>query len=180
MVIDMSDNGGYGNTIENITIRNNIFAANNQAGRVIKGSTHNVSIYNNTFYQNGLQGLYIDSAPSISGIDIRNNLFYQSRNSNCSTECDMPVAHLQIGVHAQHITVAGNSYHPGRAITLGASDSGAVTGAVSFFNEAALDLHVRSDSAVIGRGASLATVITDHDGRPRPTGHAYDIGAFEH
>jgi len=135
MVLDMTDAGGYGNAIENITIRNNIFFGNNQAGVVIKGVTHSVSIYNNTFYQNGREGLYIDNSASISGIDVRNNLFYESQNPNCSTECDMPLAHLQVGRQARNVTIAGNSYHPARAITIGISDASAVTGDAAFVNE---------------------------------------------
>ena len=180
MVLDMSDAGGYGNVIQNVTIRNNIFCANNQAGLVLKGSTQGVSIYNNTFYQNGRQGLYVDNDANIRGIDIRNNLFYQSRNSNCSTECGMPEAHLQVGPRARDITLIGNSYHPGRAIVLGASDSKAVTGTVSFLNEAMLDFHILNSSATIGRGAPLTAVLTDHDGRLRAAGRAQDTGAFEH
>jgi Chondroitinase B len=181
MIIAMSDNGGYGNRIENVTIRNNIFFANNHAGLAIEGAVSAVSVYNNTFYQNGLQALYLDNNTNIHGVDIRNNLFYQSRNSNCSTECgDMREAHLQIGTNAQGVTIAGNSYQPGRATILGGSDSKAVTGEVLFLNEAAQDFHIRAGSSVINRGLTLSSVVTDHDGRLRPQGTGYDIGAFEH
>jgi hypothetical protein len=181
MIIAMSDSGGYGNRIENVTIRNNIFSANNHAGLVIQGAASGVSVYNNTFYQNGLQALYLDDNTNIRGVDIRNNLFYQSRNSNCSTECgNMREAHLQIGTNARGVAIAGNSYQPGRATILGGSDSNAVTGEVIFLNEAAQDFHIRAGSSVIDRGLTLPSVVTDHDGRLRPHGAAYDIGAFEY
>lgn len=181
MVIAISDSGGYGNRIERVTVRNNIFCDNNHAGLVIQGATSGVAVYNNTFYQNGRQGLYVDGSASINGVDIRNNLFYQSRNSNCSTECgSMREAHLQIGADARGITIANNSYHPGRVTILGGSDSNAITGEASFVNEAGQDFRLRGDSSAIARGAILPSVVIDYDGRLRPQGSAYDIGAFQH
>jgi len=43
-----------------------------------------------------------------------------------------------------------------------------------------LDLHLTSTAtAAIDRGASVSNVTDDFDGRPRPAGSAYDIGADE-
>ena len=180
MVLDMSDAGNYGNRIENVTIRNNIFYENDQAGLVIKGSVRGVSIYSNTFYQNGRQSAYIDSNPGINGVDIRNNLFYQSRDSKCSGECEMTLAHLYVGTNAQHVTVSGNSYCPGRPMIFGVSDSNPTSGEVSFANADAEDFHLLPGSSAIGHGAVLPVVLTDHDGRPRPSDHPSDIGAYEY
>jgi parallel beta-helix repeat protein len=181
MVIAMTDAGSYGNHIENVTVRNNIFTMNNHAGLVVLGSSAGIAVYNNTFYQNGLLSLYVDSDPNINGVDIRNNLFFQSQNSNCSSECgNFREAHVQIGAKARNVTLAGNSYHPGKASVLGRMDSNPVTGDVLFVNESAQDFHIRQGSSVIARGSTISSVITDHDGRLRPQGKAYDIGAYEH
>jgi parallel beta-helix repeat protein len=180
MIIAMTDAGNFGNHITDVTVRNNIFFSNNHAGLVIEGVVDGLSVYNNTFYQNGLLGLYMETTSITRGIDIRNNLFYQSKNSNCSTECgDMAEAHVQIGKNVRGISLTGNSYHPGRPTILGGSDAGAITGEVHFANEAQQDFHVRAGSSVIDRGLTLPSVLIDHDGKARPQGAAYDVGAFE-
>lgn len=180
MIIAISDAGNLGNHIENVTVANNIFLNNNHAGLVIEGLVQNVAVYNNTFYQNGLLGLYAATSSTVRGVDIRNNLFYQSRNAICTTECgNMGQGHIQIEKGVSGVTVSGNSYHPGHPIILGGSDSEAITGEVLFVNEAGQDFQVRSGSSVIDRGQTLPTVLTDHDGKPRPQGSGYDVGAFE-
>jgi parallel beta-helix repeat protein len=180
MIIAISDAGKLGNRIENVTVRNNIFFSNNHAGLVIEGAADGISVYNNTFYQNGLLGLYVETSENVHGIDIRNNLFYQSKNSHCSIECgNMGQGHIQIGKDVRGVTVAGNSYHPGNPVILGGSDSSAITGEVHFVNESEQDFRLRGGSSVIDRGQALPTVLTDHDGKPRPQGTAYDVGAYE-
>jgi hypothetical protein len=57
-----NDYGCYNNAITGVMIRNNIFTANNFTGLEIEQSgtatVSNIQVYNNTFYQNGLQGIY--------------------------------------------------------------------------------------------------------------------------
>lgn len=48
-----------------------------------------------------------------------------------------------------------------------------------FVNKAANDLHLLGSSPAIDAGVTIATVVTDIDGTPRPLGAAYDIGAYE-
>lgn len=181
MIIAVDDQGGYGNHAENITIRNNIFAANNHVGLVIKGASQGVKVYNNTFYQNGREAIYVEDDRNITGVDIRNNLFYQSHNSNCLAFCNyFPEGHAQIGAAAQGVTLSTNSYQPGSPVIEGARDPNRITGSVQFVNAAALDFHLQPGSAVIDRGIAVADVPTDFDGRRRPQGAGYDIGAFEY
>lgn len=181
MIIEVADQGGYGNHIEDITIRNNVFAANDLVGLVVMGISKGVKVYNNTFYQNGREALYVDSDPKINGVDIRNNLFYQSHNTNCSMDCSFfPEGHIQIGTAAKGVTLNTNSYEPGSPVVAGLRDSNPITGSVRFMNPAALDFHLQPGSAVIDRGITLAAVPTDFDGRHRPQGVAYDIGSFEY
>jgi hypothetical protein len=49
-----------------------------------------------------------------------------------------------------------------------------------FGNSAVGDFRLGIDSAAIGKGESLAKVMTDKDGKQRPFGSAYDLGAYEH
>jgi hypothetical protein len=49
-----------------------------------------------------------------------------------------------------------------------------------FADPAIRDFHLVMGSAAIGKGESLAKVTTDKDGKQRPIGSGYDIGAYEH
>lgn len=49
-----------------------------------------------------------------------------------------------------------------------------------FVNAAALNFHLRPESAAIDAGAPAVEVLFDFDGIPRPQGRTYDIGAFEY
>jgi hypothetical protein len=180
MVVAMSDSGGYGNYIENVIIKNNIFAANSHAGLVLQGVARNVKVYNNTFYQNGCLGLYVENDSHISNVDIRNNLIYQSVNSNSSDDCGgSSRPHVQIGAAARDVTLVRNSYNPGPPLVLGAKDTSAITGDIHFVGVTALDFHVQPPSGTIDSGLTLPDVPTDYDGKRRPQGAGYDIGAFE-
>ncbi len=54
------------------------------------------------------------------------------------------------------------------------------TPAQLFENLAANDYHLSSTSPAIDKGASLSDVPTDLEGQPRPSGAAYDVGAYEY
>jgi hypothetical protein len=179
MIVAMVDQGGYGNHIENITIRNNLFVANNHAGLVLQGIAQEIKVYNNTFYQNGRLSILVGGDAKLT--DVRNNLFYQSRNSNCSSNCSwFPEAHVAVGPAFPDITLLNNSYHPSSAMIIGARDPRAITGDVRFANASALDFHVDASSVDSGHGETLTTVSADFDGRLRPHDAKYDIGAFQH
>ena len=180
MIVSISDAGGYGNKIEDVTIRNNIFTANNHAGLVLQGMTHDVKVYHNTFYQNGILGIYVEGDPKLSGVDIRNNLIYQTPNSNCSAECNVsPQPHVLVGAAARDVTLASNFYYPAPTLGSDFKDASAVTGNIHFVNAAALDFHIKPPSITIDHGVSLAAVATDYDGKKRPQGAGDYIGAFE-
>ncbi len=180
MIVAMGDQGNYGNRIENVIIRNNVFAGNNHAGLVLQGIARDLKVYHNTFYQNGRQALYVASDPSLEQVDIRNNLFYQSANSACRQNCEwFAAAHVENGELARNVTLARNSYHPGAPVVRGRGDSNPVTGPVQFANASALDFHLLPGSAAIDQTTALALAPEDFDGRPRPQGSACDTGALE-
>jgi hypothetical protein len=49
-----------------------------------------------------------------------------------------------------------------------------------FVNASAFDFRLQSGSPAINAGQTLAQVLADFNGRARPQGAAYDIGAFEY
>lgn len=179
LILAMNDEGNLGNYIDNVTIRNNIFTANNHAGIRLFSISSNLKIYNNTFYQNGVLGIAIES-PDIPGIDIQNNLMFQSPNSNCLENCQwyMP-SHIQSVAPAHAVNINNNSYHGTPTTIIGDSDANAVTGTVQFLNPAALNFRVLAGSSMIDKGVTLTAVRRDFDGQVRPKGTAYDTGALE-
>jgi len=180
MILAINDAGNYGNRIESVIIRNNVFTGNNHAGLMVMGACRKIRIVNNTFYQNGRVGAYLENDKGLDGIEIRNNLFYQSPNPTCRRDCSfLAQAHVQIGAAAQNVTISNNSYHPNSPSVVGRTDSAPVTGAVHFANAAALDFHVLPGSATINRGTIVADAPADFDGRRRSQGRTPDIGAFE-
>ncbi len=179
LILAMNDEGNLGNFIDNVTIRNNIFTANNHAGIRLFSISSNIKIYNNTFYQNGVLGIAIESA-SIPGIDIQNNLIYQAPNANCHENCQWYTpSHIQSVAPASAVNISNNSYHGTATKIVGDSDARAVTGAVTFVNAAALNFRVLAGSSMIDRGVTLTAANRDFDGQVRPKGTAFDTGAFE-
>jgi hypothetical protein len=180
LIVAMGDEDGIGNHVDGITIRNNLFVANNFAGIAVGGNVRNVKIYHNTFYQNGRQGVTIYDEPSISGVEIFNNLIDQSANANCSNNCSWyQPAHVQKGARAANVVLANNFYAPAPPLLLGALDSAPASGAAGFINAAAGDYHLAASSAAIGKGRALPAVARDFDGRTRAQS-APDTGAFEY
>jgi hypothetical protein len=180
MIISVSDAGGYGNHVENIVVRNNIFAHNNHAGLLVSGAVQDLKVYNNTFFQNGRLGIYIENDAKIKNVDIRNNLIYQTTNSVCAVDCSFfAQVHTIVGTAPQNLTLSNNSYHPGAAHNSGVADKAPVSGAIRFADEAKLDLHLSPGAPVVRKGAALSSVPTDFDGRPRPQSAPSDIGAYQ-
>lgn len=180
LILAMNDEGGLGNLIDGAIIRNNVLTGNNHLGVTLSGNVRGVRIVNNTFVENGRQGLYVGAGTALAAIEVRNNLFVQSVNTVCQLFCSWyAVAHIQVeAAAASAVTVSGNAYGPGGPGLVGTTDTAALNGAVTFVAPARLDFHVRS-GVTIDRGAPLSDVPVDADGISRPQGAAFDIGAFE-
>jgi hypothetical protein len=182
MIIAMDDEGGYGNNVAGVVVRNNLFAANNHNGAVVAGSASisDLKFYANTFFQNGRQGLHIEgtAARNVSGVEIRNNLFDIGANGNCRSNCSWySASHLEV-VNATGVTVSGNGYSPAPVATPGAADPAPVSGTATYLDPATLDLRPATGSFPVDRGAPLP-VARDFRGMARPQGAAPDLGAFE-
>lgn len=181
IIIAMNDEGNFGNYIDGITLRNNILTGNNHLGVTIGGIVRNVQIDHNTFYKNGRQGLYIDNATTVDGITIRNNLFDQTTNSNCTSNCSWyQEAHIQKGATARNVTVSTNYYAPAPMTLIGTTDTAGVAGLAGLVNGDGMDFHLQDTSSALGRGMMLPSVLRDFEGLLRPTTTTPDPGAFEH
>ncbi len=180
MILAMGDEASLGNHMDGVTIRNNIFVANNFAGIAVGGNVRNVKIYHNTFYQNGRQGITIYDDPTISGIEIANNLFDQTTNTNCKSNCSWYVpAHVEKGARATGVTLANNFYAPGPALLVGVADPTGAVGLTGFVNGPLADYRLTPTSLAIDKGVLLPSVLSDFNGAPRVIGVKPDAGAFE-
>jgi hypothetical protein len=161
------------------TITNNIFYANTAGwGLQISPGTHDTAVINNTFeganpQQDGLLMLWGNS----SNITIQNNIFYGARN--------YAIANWQAaasGATIDHNLVYGSPR--------GIINTGAIAGVLTllanltnrdplFVNMGGADFHLQAASPAIDSG-SWENVAADLDGNPRPSGSAFDIGAYEY
>lgn len=178
LIIAMADEGGYGNSIDNVVVRNNVITANSHIGIVVGDRVRHLKIHHNTIYENGRQGVNIGNQ-GVTDIDIRNNLIIQSDNGNCRNDCQWyATAHIQSG-GATQLLVDNNAYGLGAPVIIGATDARAVTGANTFADTSRFDFRLLAGSSGIDRGANLGLVATDYWGLARPQGAAPDPGAFE-
>jgi len=59
------------------------------------------------------------------------------------------------------------------------SGNAAVTGSPKFVNAAAGDFHLQAGSPAIDKGTAAGAPSVDLDGKSRPRGGGYDLGAYE-
>lgn len=177
MIVAMADEGGRGNIIDGVIVRNNLFYGNNHAGLVMNGLVQNVQVLHNTFYRNGRQGLYI--AETVSNVSVRQNLFDQADNSACVNNCSwFERAHMEVAAGASSVVVEHNGYTADVPQVIGGSDSTPVAGAVAYANPDALD-YTPTSGPVLDAGATIGGVSIDITGTPRPLGGGTELGAFE-
>jgi len=177
--------GAQGVTIERVLIRNNVISANNHVAISI-GSygavVQDIDILNNTFYQNGVQtGVAIDeSGGSVGGVRIQNNIFDDSPNANCTSNCSWySPAHISAAPEVASVEVGNNLYLPQSVPLDGVADAAAMFGEPLFVAPAAGDFHLQAASPAVDAGIALIGVTADKDGLPRPQGARYDLGAYE-
>jgi hypothetical protein len=196
LILAMGDESALGNRIENVLIRNNIFTGNNHTGVALGLNIANIEMYNNTFYQNGRQGLLMSDAGPIRNVSVENNLFYQSANDVCTSNCSWyPFGHIGFTPAAVSEFVVNNNGYFGEARTtapviwsgvgsnqtdLGATgDTANVTGSVTFENPSTFDFRIARGDA-IDRGIDVTSAVAkDYNGVLRAQGTALDLGAFE-
>ena len=157
--------------INGVLIRNNLIMNNSSGGIGLQydGWIKNIEIYNNTLYGNPGGGIRINPDKKAENIAIINNILSDNGSSQ-----------IYSNGKVNHLIVRKNLYWNPTFVGEGIRDSSPVLGNPRFANPAIRDFRLAMGSTAIGKGESLAKVTSDKDGKQRPIGSAYDIGAYEH
>ncbi len=145
-------------------------------GEVAQPPMRNLSVINNTFYNNGDGsvaepwggGIMVDN-PNINTLVIRNNIFSQNLLFQILIEVSVS------GLSVDHNLINGFRGHVDEI-----RGSSFVEGNPFFLNAANDDFHLGSNSPGIDSGSPLSAPNDDFDSVKRPQGTGYDIGAFEY
>lgn len=182
------DCGGFalaseaGGLLENIRIYNNIAYRNRHCGLVIgnwgdvnmaERPIRNIKIINNTFCNNGSEewggGINIEN-PQTIGIVIRNNIFSNNRSFQISDEA---------GISADNLIIDHNLIDGDTDYSTEVAGTNTVLGTACFVNDVNSDFSLSESSAAIDRGVATDAPQVDFNGKKRPYGTGYDIGAYE-
>jgi len=173
------DHGIYVDGSSNVTILNNLLY-NNKRGwsiHVYPDPVSNLTISNNTFvFPNPYRPGQVVLAATINGGTISNNVFYQPTTSGIRySQGTLSNVTIQ-----KNITYGGTVLYNETSSSAGLSVSGNMDNKDPMLaNPAGLDFHITASSPAIDAGVANASVSTDFDGKNRPQGGGYDIGAFE-
>jgi hypothetical protein len=144
----------------------------------IPGFDHSGGIIRNNFFfrASGQSGDVAISVADSPQTQVVNNTVYTS--GTYGTPIEFRFAETTDALIANNITDGIISAREGATGTLLTNIENASTSL--FVNLAAGDLHLAAGATTaIDRGTTVSSVIDDWDGRPRPQGAAYDIGANE-
>jgi hypothetical protein len=180
------DHGVYHSAGDDITMRNNVIY-NVKAGwpiHVYPNARARMNILNNTIaFSNqypGKVGAIIIYDASVSDSNISNNIFYQVNTTAINIGGS--------GVSFSNVRIGNNIVSNGTILQV---SSGISTSGISglntnranadpeMVNPAGFDFHLRGDSLAIDSGATVP-VTTDIEGRRRPQGSGFDVGAYEY
>jgi parallel beta-helix repeat protein len=192
------DSGIFLEATTNALVHDNIVANNERRG-IYLSATWNTRVFNNTIVNNrGRAAIELGGMPR-SGAQLTNNRVVNNIISHNTAQYDLVI------FKPNGSTIAGNTsnyndfyrssgslvlwYGAGMSLASFRTASGqdrtslnVNPGFVLSSNSppSASNLKVNAGSPVINKGQSLAGIVTrDYFGTPRPTGTAYDIGAFE-
>jgi hypothetical protein len=175
-----------GGLLENIRIYDNIVYNNSFLGISISRNgpdsvrvqpLHKIEVVNSTVYNNGLSGwgggISIGN-PDVQNVLIRNNICSQNLSFQLVTATDASSA-----LTLDHNLIDGfRGYVEEGALEIRGTDY--VEGDPHFVNPPEGDFRLQGNSAAIDKGSSDDAPTTDFEGRSRPEGTAYDIGAYEY
>jgi len=136
-----------------LLLYNNLVWNNEWVGIQVTNGTSDVKILNNTIYQNGAvegyHGIQVDGAAINTRIE--NNIAYLNRGSDISGTGGVGtvIDHNLTGVDPKFVNAATGAFH------------------------------LQPGSPAIDAGMAIASVATDFDGKARPRGVTYDLGAME-
>jgi hypothetical protein len=167
---------------QNESVINNVVYGNAAGGLQVAGYTtvSNLRIYNNVMAFNGTSGIILWQ--SLSGVDIRNNIFYQNGHWGVGSYD----AHGS-GVVLDHNLSYGNLYGDfnltdgGSNYSYSQGTSLLVAPRLVNTSLAGFDAHFSAGSPGIGAGVNLSSVFsTDKDGVARPASENWDLGAYQY
>ncbi len=143
-----------GNHIYNNLVYNNLDGIHANGG---------TDVYNNSVYNNGEIGIWPDG----SGVRVKNNIVIGHKWNIL----DQNTTNLDFAAN-----ICDSLSAP---FTIGCTK--AASAANVFLNPAGADFHLQAGSPAIDAGMNLSSlgITTDIDGRSRPQGVVYDIGAYE-
>ena len=166
-----SEQGGI---VEKINIYNNLAYNNPGIALIIPwystGTVRDIKITSNTFYNNGIGyqyrgGIALDYDKA-TGVVVRNNILSQNNQYQISSKDTAIIENNFIdGFRGYSTETRGTNY---------------IEGNPQFINPANPDFHLKSISPAIDKGSSISIVNVDFDGKSRPSGSGYDIGAYEY
>lgn len=158
----------------NILIYNNVFRMTKGAERsgIFTGDgTHDVQVFNNTFYIDGKGAVKAYGVTFNSGQGTNeavNNIFYVV-NWDVANSIVSPGGVKDLTDH--------NLYFPAKDVDdLGPRSR---AGDPLFLNTLAFDFHLRPGSPAINSGRAIDAIRFDIEGKARPVGTGFDIGAYE-
>jgi hypothetical protein len=184
-----------GISLQNITIRNNVFynmgrfdlnpwaiGANGSSAIYLSVPATGILVYNNIIYNSGS---FADGVSTPSNF----NAYRVGTQANSSTTSSFynntiynlisPGAFAVSVFNSAPTQVKNNIGYLAQGGFSGGTQSNNLLTNPSFVNAEAADFHLQSGSVAIDQGVTVAGVTVDYAGTPRPQGAAYDIGAYE-
>lgn len=154
--------GGNFITLENITVRNNVFVKNNEFGLLIREGK-NIKVYNNTFYLNKIASILIrypsKGLDPASHVTIKNNIFVSNGRG-----------HVGNTSPGQEIILENNLYDEKPRLK-DIVDSHPIVGDPLFVDVENSNFHLKASSPAIDAGVYVGIKFK---------GKAPDLGAFEY
>lgn len=152
----------YYHNIDHITFRNNIFAHGGAWGICVHNIPY-VTVENNAFYDISYHGVGFrdDSHHNV----VVNNIFYDTGTSYWASDGASLIGDNNIIYQSQ------NPDQPGSHDLIGVDPL--------LIDLANNDFHLQENSPAIDAGQLRSEVTRDLEGKPRPQGAGYDIGAYE-
>ena len=186
-VHDIKNNDGFalasesGGLLKQIRLYNNIAYNNGACGLTISRNGDSarhpmfgIQILHNTFYNNGRGswggGIAVDN-PHAQNVVIRNNILSQNLLFQIEIEPDVSI---------QSLVVDHNLIHGFRGYGDEIKGDQVIEGDPLFLNPTTVDFHLQQNSIAIDAASHLLAPTYDKDGRARPQGNGFDVGAYEY
>lgn len=173
---------------KNLIIRNNLIYNNGPGNPIFTGgdaalrNIEGMKIENNTFYNNSATILGLDTEGDVT---FANNIVYQTASVNSCIRVPNALSTLFNNLYyfpsnpnAKYLSYSGSTYNLSEAQNIGLEGL-SFTADPLFSDPANFDFHLTVSSPAVDRGATLP-ISNDFDGKPRPAGSGYDIGAYEY